>query len=644
MAKKTPVSPVVIQPLPSPVVSGGWLHRPWLPQLALVLATVAVYAASIGNDLVFFDDDKAILYNHALKNPSLSKFFTGQNLGMYAPITWIGYWVGSLLSGQEAWGYHLLGMLLHALNATLVFGILRQLLGSERVWLAFFAAVLFAAHPIQVEAVSWAAALSTVLFAAFYLGSWRAYLRYADGSGGGVWLAISLILFVLGCLSKSAAVTLPLVLLATDWLFFPKKINTLWRTKLPYVAVAIGFGLYTFATREAEGHDIEATSRVFGFADRFWMISQTLLFYPFKILVPLGFSISYPFVKSPQGTWPLAYYLAPFALATVAGLVWWKARHRRDVLFALAVYLLPLTVMLPFRTVGTFELRSDRYAYVSCVGVFLLLGMLVERLPRAARWPALSGLVAICGLLAWQQTTVWRDGVALFRNCTAKTPESSLCQCNLAYNQLITNRFDEAIRHYSEALKYDPNTVEAYNGRGQAYLFTNKFADALADFDKAIAAGIVTPKLFLNKGKCLVMTGRETEAIAPLSRSLELEPKNPEAYFFRAIAHEKSGDPARVAADYAAAIAQNPNYLEARINRGSFFFQQGKMQEAIEDYTAALAQQPPQTPMLLNNRANAYFKLGQLDQALADADAALAANPNYTKARDTKAMILTAKR
>ena len=72
-----------------------------------------------------------------LRQPSLGKFFSGQNLGMYAPLTWLAYWLGSAFSGQDAWGYHLLGVVLHTVNSVLVFSLLRQLTGGH--WSAFAA-------------------------------------------------------------------------------------------------------------------------------------------------------------------------------------------------------------------------------------------------------------------------------------------------------------------------------------------------------------------------------------------------------------------------------------------------------------------------------------------------------------------------
>jgi tetratricopeptide (TPR) repeat protein len=246
----------------------------------------------------------------------------------------------------------------------------------------------------------------------------------------------------------------------------------------------------------------------------------------------------------------------------------------------------------------------------------------------------------LLGFLAIKQTSVWEDGVKLFENCTEKTPESSLCQCNLAYNQLLSNDFQSSVRHYTDALEYDPNTVEAYNGRGQAYFQLRKFPEALADFSKAIEAGIVTPKLFLNRGKCLVILNRAAEAMPDLNRSIELEPKSPEAFYFRGLADEKEGNLEKAISDYGQAIKLNPNYVEAMVNRGLLLAKSTRYAEAVDDYSAAFAISAPQVqPMILNNRAFSLLKSGKLDEALKDANKALEINPNYPFAYNTRAAI-----
>ena len=625
---------------PEPAAAGrAFFERPWLPELVLAAAAIIVFGASVSNDFVFFDDDKAILYNRALQNPSFGNFFSGQNLGMYAPFTWLAYWLGSLISGKEAWGYHTLSLALHTLNVVLVFIFLRQLTG--RHWAAFFAALLFAVHPMQVEAVSWAAALSTVLFSTFYLTSLLAYLQWRR-SPTPLWLGFSVAAFVAACLSKSAAVTLPFVLLAMEFFYLSKnQLMQKWLSIVPFLPFALIFGINTFVTRAQEGHDIEASSAAFSALDRFWMVCQTILFYPVKLIFPLSFSVAYPFVKM-HGSWDWTYYAAPFTLAALAFLVWKKGRNQSDLLFGLSLYLLPLVVMLPFRTVGSFELRSDRYVYLSCIGLFFLAAIFLEKTKPVLRSSIMVALAAAFGFLAFQQTSVWKDGVALFKNCTEKTPESSLCQCNLAYNQLISLDFQGAVYHYSEALKYDPATIEAYNGRGQAYFQLKQIPQALDDFTKAIQAGIETPKLFLNRGKCLVMLSRPAEAIPDLNRSIELEPKSAEAFYFRAIAHEKTGNTENAIRDYGSAIQLNPNYVEALVNRGLQHYNGGHPDEAVADYTSALRIAAQQVqPMILTNRANAYLQTGKLNEALEDVNKALTINPNYPRAYQTRGAIFT---
>ena len=638
--KNTPTPAPVEMPVgPSPSVQSdfAFFTHSWWPMAVLAAISLLVWGSSVPNGFVFFDDDKAILYNHALRQPSLGNFFSGQNLGMYAPVTWLAYWLGSAFSGQDAWGYHLISLLLHTINSVLVFSLLRQLTG--RHWAAFAAALLFAVHPVQAEAVCWAAALSTVLFSTFYLVSALAYLRWTKVEKNG-WLVLSVGIFLLSSLAKSAAVTLPLVLLAIDYyqLGWPKR--KYWLAKLPYLAISLFFGFKTFLTRAQEGHDIQASSSVFSVLDRCWMVTQTILFYPVKLLIPFGYSLDYPFLKS-AGVWPWTYYAAPIVLAGLAVLVWKKMRSQREVLLGLALYILPLSVMLPFNTVGSFELRSDRYMYLSCVGLFFAAAMALQKLPTAGlRNGLLIALGLVLSVLGYQQSTVWKDGVHLFENCVDKTPESSLCHCNLGYNDLINYDNPGAIQHYSAALKYDPGVVEAYNGRGQAYLGVRKIPEAFADFDAAIRAGIVTPKLFLNRGKCLVLLGRPAEALPDLHRSLELEPRSPEAYYFRAVAHQKTNAPDQALADYSQALLLNPKYVEALIDRGMLQYSAQRYPQSIADLTQALPIAPaPMQVMVLSNRASAYLVSGQLDLALADANRALSLNANDARLYQLRATV-----
>lgn len=636
---------------PDPVQSdSGVAFLDRLRPFALLLpaaAAVLAYGACVNNGFVFFDDDKAILYNPALRNATLVRIFsTSQNLGMYAPVTWSAYWIGQGLSGQEPWGYHLISLMLHVVNAVLVFGLIRKL--TARLWPALFVSAVFAAHPMHAEAVCWAAAQSTVLFTLFYIAALWVWPRYGlpherEAPGGAVIpaLAAAVGLFTLAVLSKSAAVTLPALIAAILALH---RVQLLFRygAALGLMGlIALWFGYNTFQTRALEGHDIEGASAAFSAADRFLMSCHALFFYPVKLLAPVGYSIAYPFVKQAGGLWHWTYYVAPLLLLAVGAAAWFWGRKNREIWLALALYLVPLTVMLPLRTVGSFELRSDRYAYFSSIGIFLLVAIFLEKIKTPAiRYALLGGVLVGLIVLSNGQTRVWNNGVALFENCVDKTPESALCQCNLGYNALISLDYERSIAHYSEALKYDPNTIEAFNGRGQAYLQLQQFEKALADFDDAIRSGISTPKLYFNRGKCLVVLNRPEEAIPDLSRSLELEPRSAETWYYRGAAFDKMGRAAEAVADYGKALELQPDYMEAAVNRGLIRYRKGDYAGAEKDYVAGLLKAPESVrPMILVNLANARLQMNRLSEALSDVEQALAINSGYARAYQTRAAI-----
>lgn len=617
--------------------NGGFsfFEHPWIPVLVLVAAVVATYYSSLGNDFVAFDDDKSIWYNPHIKNPSFKGIFGEQLVGMYVPVTSLLYTIIYQFFGETAGPFHVAGLLVHTLNVILAYRLMLRL--QDRRWAAFFVALLFGIHPMLAEPVSWVSALSTLMFSCFYLVTLHLFLSYLDGKGGKFyWLALCT--FVVAGFSKSAAATVPFMLVAFDWWRSGNLNLRTFTSKWPFWLVSVGLIALTFLTRSAEGHTLGAST--FSPVDRIFMICQTFLFYPVKLLIPLNFSILYPFIKT-QGAWRADYYLA---LPAVAALVWWVFKNwnqQREIIFGIAMYALPLSLMLPVISVGTAEMRNDRYAYLPSLGVFLLLMLLAEKIKSSAlRYGLLGLLAAFFAFQAMQQSKVWQDGTTLFKNCVDKTPDAALCQCNLGYSELLALKFERSIEHYTNALELDKTYVEAYNGRGQAYLNLNKIPEALEDFNKAIEAGIVTPKLYFNRGKCLAMLSKFAEAIPDLDKSIELEPKSAETWYFRAFCHERTGKTDAALRDYSKAIEVNPNYVEALVNRGLLYYNAQKIQESIADNTAAInISTAGIQPMIYVNRANAYLQAGKLEEALADVNKAIALNANYPRAYQSRAAI-----
>lgn len=638
--KAQPAQPALQPPVQAPenqTVAPDFFQNYWLLAGILVAATAATYWASLSNGFMVFDDDKAIRYNQIIKHPTLAGIFGSNNLGMYAPVTWLGYALVYALAGESASAFHTFSLLLHIGCVVTVFQLLNSLKIKREV--SFFTALLFALHPMQVEATSWIAGQSALTFSLFYLLALLAYVRWQD-TARPLFYGLTLMSFMASILAKSAAVTLPLLLLALDWYKTGRVTMKNVLGKLPFFAASLAFGLYTFATREAEGHNLVVASKAYSLFDRFLMVCHSLLFYPYKLLIPFNLSIFYPMEKT-DGAWSIDYYLAPLMVAGLAWFAWKQAQKIREIGLGSLWYFLPLTVMLPYVSVGTFEMRSDRYIYVSSVGFLFLMVWLAQKLEPNVRRGILAAAAAGLAVLTFFQTQNWKNEVAAFKNCVDKYPNAPLCNCNLAYGELLNFDFENSAKHYTQTLALDPGYVEAYNGRGQAYFELRKFPEAFSDFDKAIKAGIVTPKLFLNRGKCHVILNRPAEAIPDLTRSLELEPRNPDTYYFLAVAQGKTGDVVNSLKNYSKAIELRPDYIEALVNRGLIYYNSFRYDEAIADYTAAIAAKPD-VAIAFNNRANAYLKTGQKDKALADVTRAIQLQPNNVKNYETRAAVFSA--
>ena len=218
---------------------------------ALVAAfTFLVYLPTLQNDFVNYDDDYYIYNNLHIRLIDIT-FFKWAFGGIYAknwhPLTWLSHAVDYSVWGPNPLGHHLTSIVIHALNTLLVVLLAIQLLAVVKsrqrageqggtglseatiVTTGAVAGLLFGLHPIHVESVAWASERKDLLCAFFFLLSLLAYIKYArfitaekNVTKPISWLSdkhylLSLGFFVLALLSKSMAVTLPLVLLIVDW-------------------------------------------------------------------------------------------------------------------------------------------------------------------------------------------------------------------------------------------------------------------------------------------------------------------------------------------------------------------------------------------------------------------------------------------
>ena len=551
MAKKQPIKSIPVRPVIEKVdTPAEW--QPWV----LAALVFFIYATGFSNPMVGMDDHTATIDNPAVKEFSIFGRF---NLGMYAPITWFCYAIIHRLNGGTDSGtlYHIMSALVHAFNVFLVYRLFRK--WEAPVTMAAVVALFFGIHPLQTEAVSWIAGFSTPLFAMFSLlalHQWTKYVKSGTRWDKSYWLAFAA--FLAACLSKSAAVMLPLSLVVLD-IWWKRDVWRHWAEKVIFFAASFGFGILTMYSRVHEGHATTAESTYSPF-ERFFMACHSVLFYWGKILAPLHLSIWYPFVKDSNGNLTTSYLVAPVILAAILGLAWWKRREWLLLWVGILFYLANIVLALPFRTLGTFELRSDRYNYLAMLGMLPLIAWLPVYLKE--KQPGLVnlgwGVLGVLGIF-WTYTTInrigdWKNTMTLLNKSIAIQGDNfgkAYYWRGMEFGDKAKSQKDwqNAISDFSKAIELNPELTECYKYRGALYGITKQYDKSVADLTIYLNTKPNDAEYRFNRGLSYLMLNRPTEAVSDMNLTLKNNPKFYQAYLTRSNAYLMLGDTIKGQAD-----------------------------------------------------------------------------------------------
>src|SRR5438874_9563639 len=190
----------------------SWWKREWFFCLILAVVTMLAYQPAWYGGLLW-DDDANIVSPELRSLDGLRRiWFVPRATQQYQPLHYSSSWLQQRLLGDWPTGYHLVNLLLHIGCVVLVLKILRLL----RIPGAELAAIVFALHPVNVETVAWITERKNTLSGVFGLAATLWYLKFDEGRRSRSY-ALATGLFLLGLLSKTAIVTLPLAWLVILW-------------------------------------------------------------------------------------------------------------------------------------------------------------------------------------------------------------------------------------------------------------------------------------------------------------------------------------------------------------------------------------------------------------------------------------------
>lgn len=494
----------------------------------IVIAIAAAYWPALKGGVIFDDDLNIMLPTVRLPSGLPKIWLKPQSTQQYYPVLYSAIWLEHRLWGDEVLGFHLVNVVCHAISSLLVFFILRRL----KIPGALFGAALFALHPVMVESVAWMTEQKNTLSTVFYLAALLTYLAF-DESRRGWQYGVSLALFALALLSKSATVTLPFTLLVICWW---KRGAISWKRDLlpliPFIALSVAMGVVTIIIERMMMNDDKTIIRL-TFAERFLLAGRAVWFYLAKLIWPANLIFIYPkWSLDARAAWQWLFPVA--AIAMTLGL--WLLRNRtRAPLAAWLIYCGTLAPILGFLNVSFFDLSyvADHFQYLASLAMFALFaGVLatpLRRLNPPWRWAAKTAGVAIIALfavLSENQSTFYADPMHFYLTLIDRNPNCAMAHNNLAPLFFMQGKTKESIEQLNAAIKIDPNDVDAYCNLGVAYTKLGQLDVAIQNYEKSAQLNPDHAGAVHKLGLMYLDLKRYDDAIKTFRRILK---KNPDA-------------------------------------------------------------------------------------------------------------------
>ena len=516
--------------------------------LALILAVVFLaYLNTLRFEFVH-DDLYQILGNAWLRSwRYLPRYFTADvwaferpafRGNFYRPIFLLWYRLQYVAFGLKPWEWHLSTILCHLGVTLLVYYTAARLLEDRLA--ALFTALIFGLHPTHVEAVAWVAGVTEPLFAIFLFGSYLFYLKQRTPSARGrVYLAASLALYALACLSKETAVILPFIIFACELVWSERANPWRWRiwfrrflaaatVSAPYLVL---FVLY-LAARVFALKGFQNPKEEHSFLDMFLTWPSVLWFYLQHLVWPTRMSPFYS--REFYSHLDFRHVLLPaIPVAMAVACLWFWNKRSRKAAVATIWMVIPILPVLNLRAFIEGHLVHDRYLYLPSFGFAMLVALGIRRLRlghgqllgQPAAQLMLAGTIGlVMGLQVINGSACYATQTKFFNYVKKMSPEGHSSKQDLAGLLGQQGHLDEALKIYEEIWPAHQDDWDANYNLGYAYYLTGHFPEAERYLSRAVQIDSLGPDAFFYLGLTKLKMGDVNGAAANVERAVIIRP------------------------------------------------------------------------------------------------------------------------
>lgn len=471
---------------------------------AIALILLFSYANISSQSFLHWDDLTYVLKNDNLRPLSISNLitiFSDFSNSNWHPLTWLSYSLNFAILGESAVLFKATNLMIHFANCILLFylAILLQVIARtpgisklpspanvnqrEIIHASLLAALLFAIHPQHVESVSWISGRKDLLCALFYFSAIIAYIHMQYSDNKRMWTNFVSLFYVCALMSKSMAVTFPLLVMLLD--VYPlrrfryensgsKYILQLLNKKVMYIFLALAVTVITIITQTPNITGVEEQN----LALRISNAAHNYFYYIYSIFLP-NVLIPYHPLTSDNDNISFQLLLPIILFIVLVSVCWYLYKKRnKHTLFIFLAYLILLLPAIGLVHVGH-AARADRYAYlptsifyiiVAIVFMKVLKSSITKQWTRFTVYGVLGGICAYLAFFTYHYNSVWANDKSVWQEVVDRRPNASaIPYINLGNAYFEEKHYDSAINNYLSALKIHQDNLDALRNIGFTY-------------------------------------------------------------------------------------------------------------------------------------------------------------------------------
>ena len=652
----------------------------------IAMLGLVVYSDSLRGPFIFDD------FPNIVDNPIIRSIGGLLTYPLHSRVVgYLSFALNYRIGGVNVTGYHIFNLSIHMANAIMVFWLVLltfrtpffqarkndvSSFSSTSIAIALFSGLIFVAHPVQTQAVTYIVQRFASLATLFYLLSILLYIKWrlTDSNPGAVeseqekpagikekrifFYAASLGAALLAMGTKQIAFTLPAVMILWELSFFSGGIKKRIINLTPFV-LSIAIVPLMFLASDEPLLSARGFTEPPPVIDYFFTQCRVIVTYLRLLFFPVNQNLDYDYPVYDSFFNPAVLFSFLFLLAIVGAgaYLYYRSSKRNDsallrlAAFGIFWFFITLSVESSFITIP--DVIFEHRLYLPSVGLIFAAVALVAQAVSVMRkrYPSISWVViplsvivvVVLSVSAYSRNKVWGNSITLWEDVVSKSPGKSRPHNNLGKEYQLGGQSDKAETEFRLAIDINPDDPESHYNLGATYQQKGQLDKAETELLQAIALNPDYADAHYNLGVNYQLTGQPEKAETELLQAVALNPDHANAHYNLGATYQQRGQLDKAETELKLAVNSNPDDAGAFYKLGMNYVYQNRFADAIYPFRKVI-ELDPRNYEAHNNLGNIYATQNRIDQALQEYQAALKIKPDYQDARDNIQYLQSLKR